>query len=126
MADQDLRALLGFCISTCMKVRFPFPKWLKSRPQKLSPNHGILHTASGILYLYLVAGAQAPRIACIHFEQWTPSGPWLKAQFLGLVVHTTRPCRGGADIDAIVKRLDLWGVDMLFVVGGDGGGCKLL
>eukprot|EP00951_Prasinocladus_malaysianus_P035123 scaffold359402_cov34-Prasinocladus_malaysianus.AAC.1 len=29
--------------------------------------------------------------------------------------------RGGADIREIVKRLDMWGVDMLFVVGGNGG-----
>mmetsp|Transcript_40385 Transcript_40385/g.114330 ORF Transcript_40385/g.114330 Transcript_40385/m.114330 type:complete len:546 (-) Transcript_40385:420-2057(-) len=29
--------------------------------------------------------------------------------------------RGGADIKEIVKRLDMWGVDMLFVVGGNGG-----
>jgi len=29
--------------------------------------------------------------------------------------------RGGADIDAIVKRLAVWEVDMLFVIGGDGG-----
>eukprot|EP00983_Pelagomonas_calceolata_P122080 1160871-Pelagomonas_calceolata.AAC.10 len=27
----------------------------------------------------------------------------------------------GADIDAIVKRLQVWGVSMLFVIGGDGG-----
>ena len=29
--------------------------------------------------------------------------------------------RGGADIKEIVKRVDLWGVNMLFVVGGNGG-----
>lgn len=29
--------------------------------------------------------------------------------------------RGGADIKEIVKRIDLWGVNMLFVVGGNGG-----
>lgn len=29
--------------------------------------------------------------------------------------------RGGADIKEIVKRIDMWGVDMLFVVGGNGG-----
>ncbi|CAK0785553.1 hypothetical protein CVIRNUC_008763 [Coccomyxa viridis] len=29
--------------------------------------------------------------------------------------------RGGADIQEIVKRLSLWGVNMLFVVGGNGG-----
>ncbi len=29
--------------------------------------------------------------------------------------------RGGADIKSIVKRLDLWGVNMLFVIGGNGG-----
>mmetsp|Transcript_25298 Transcript_25298/g.60182 ORF Transcript_25298/g.60182 Transcript_25298/m.60182 type:complete len:455 (-) Transcript_25298:517-1881(-) len=29
--------------------------------------------------------------------------------------------RGGADIKEIVKKLDMWGVDMLFVVGGNGG-----
>ena len=29
--------------------------------------------------------------------------------------------RGGADIREIVKRIDMWAVDMLFVVGGNGG-----
>lgn len=29
--------------------------------------------------------------------------------------------RGGADIKEIVKRLDLWKIDMLFVLGGNGG-----
>lgn len=29
--------------------------------------------------------------------------------------------RGGADIKEIVKRIDMWGIDMLFVVGGNGG-----
>jgi len=39
----------------------------------------------------------------------------------------TAPCaawqgtsRGGADIKKIVQRLSLWGVNMLFVVGGNG------
>ena len=36
----------------------------------------------------------------------------------GTVLGTSR---GGADIREIVKRLDMWGVDMLFVVGGNGG-----
>ena len=30
-------------------------------------------------------------------------------------------CRGGADIRDIVKRIDMWAIDMLFVVGGNGG-----
>lgn len=29
--------------------------------------------------------------------------------------------RGGADICKIVKRIDLWGLNMLFVLGGNGG-----
>ncbi|KAK9864571.1 hypothetical protein WJX84_002552 [Apatococcus fuscideae] len=29
--------------------------------------------------------------------------------------------RGGADIKSIVKRLDLWGVNMLLLIGGNGG-----
>lgn len=29
--------------------------------------------------------------------------------------------RGGADMKEIVKRIDMWGIDMLFVVGGNGG-----
>ena len=29
--------------------------------------------------------------------------------------------RGGADLKEIVKRIDMWGIDMLFVVGGNGG-----
>eukprot|EP01025_Chloroclados_australasicus_P014485 TRINITY_DN16794_c0_g1_i20.p1 TRINITY_DN16794_c0_g1~~TRINITY_DN16794_c0_g1_i20.p1 ORF type:complete len:478 (-),score=75.03 TRINITY_DN16794_c0_g1_i20:535-1839(-) len=36
----------------------------------------------------------------------------------GTILGTSR---GGADIKAIVKRLDMWGVDMVFVVGGNGG-----
>ena len=30
-------------------------------------------------------------------------------------------CRGGADIKEIVKRIDMWALDMVFVVGGNGG-----
>ena len=30
-------------------------------------------------------------------------------------------CRGGSDIKEIVKRIDMWALDMLFVVGGNGG-----
>lgn len=29
--------------------------------------------------------------------------------------------RGGANVQEIVKRIDLWGLDMVFVVGGNGG-----
>lgn len=29
--------------------------------------------------------------------------------------------RGGASIQEIVRRIDLWGLDMVFVVGGNGG-----
>lgn len=29
--------------------------------------------------------------------------------------------RGGADVKEIVKRIDLWGLNMVFVVGGNGG-----
>ena len=29
--------------------------------------------------------------------------------------------RGGANIKEIVKRIDLWGLNMVFVVGGNGG-----
>lgn len=36
----------------------------------------------------------------------------------GTILGTSR---GGANIREIVKRLDMWGVDMLFVVGGNGG-----
>eukprot|EP01025_Chloroclados_australasicus_P013312 TRINITY_DN16286_c0_g2_i1.p1 TRINITY_DN16286_c0_g2~~TRINITY_DN16286_c0_g2_i1.p1 ORF type:complete len:567 (+),score=69.84 TRINITY_DN16286_c0_g2_i1:62-1702(+) len=36
----------------------------------------------------------------------------------GTILGTSR---GGADIREIVKRLDMWGVDMLFVIGGNGG-----
>eukprot|EP01026_Neomeris_dumetosa_P049004 TRINITY_DN42536_c1_g2_i1.p1 TRINITY_DN42536_c1_g2~~TRINITY_DN42536_c1_g2_i1.p1 ORF type:complete len:564 (+),score=76.93 TRINITY_DN42536_c1_g2_i1:46-1692(+) len=36
----------------------------------------------------------------------------------GTILGTSR---GGADIHEIVKRLDMWGVDMVFVVGGNGG-----
>ncbi|KAI8474291.1 MAG: phosphofructokinase family protein [Monoraphidium minutum] len=36
----------------------------------------------------------------------------------GTILGTSR---GGANIKEIVKRVDMWGVDMLFVVGGNGG-----
>ena len=36
----------------------------------------------------------------------------------GTILGTSR---GGADIKEIVKRIDMWGIDMLFVVGGNGG-----
>nr|QKY14905.1 6-phosphofructokinase 5 (PFK5) [Polytomella parva] len=36
----------------------------------------------------------------------------------GTILGTSR---GGANIKEIVKRLDMWGIDMLFVVGGNGG-----
>lgn len=29
--------------------------------------------------------------------------------------------RGGADVKTIVRRIDLWGLNMVFVVGGNGG-----
>lgn len=41
--------------------------------------------------------------------------------------HHTHPrppqgtSRGGANIREIVRRIDLWGLDMVFVVGGNGG-----
>jgi 6-phosphofructokinase 1 len=35
--------------------------------------------------------------------------------------HTQGTSRGGADIQEIVRRIDLWGLDMVFVVGGNGG-----
>lgn len=31
------------------------------------------------------------------------------------------PSRGGSDIKEIVKRIDMWALDMVFVVGGNGG-----
>eukprot|EP00197_Chlamydomonas_leiostraca_P002149 CAMPEP_0202858042 /NCGR_PEP_ID=MMETSP1391-20130828/732_1 /ASSEMBLY_ACC=CAM_ASM_000867 /TAXON_ID=1034604 /ORGANISM="Chlamydomonas leiostraca, Strain SAG 11-49" /LENGTH=533 /DNA_ID=CAMNT_0049536911 /DNA_START=71 /DNA_END=1672 /DNA_ORIENTATION=+ len=36
----------------------------------------------------------------------------------GTILGTSR---GGANIREIVKRIDMWGIDMLFVVGGNGG-----
>ncbi|KAK9833229.1 hypothetical protein WJX74_010935 [Apatococcus lobatus] len=36
----------------------------------------------------------------------------------GTILGTSR---GGADIKEIVKRIDMWGLDMVFVVGGNGG-----
>eukprot|EP01024_Parvocaulis_polyphysoides_P035722 TRINITY_DN3172_c0_g1_i2.p1 TRINITY_DN3172_c0_g1~~TRINITY_DN3172_c0_g1_i2.p1 ORF type:complete len:555 (-),score=96.10 TRINITY_DN3172_c0_g1_i2:219-1883(-) len=36
----------------------------------------------------------------------------------GTILGTSR---GGADIKQIVKKLDMWGVDMVFVIGGNGG-----
>jgi 6-phosphofructokinase 1 len=36
----------------------------------------------------------------------------------GTVLGTSR---GGANMKEIVKRIDMWGIDMLFVVGGNGG-----
>jgi hypothetical protein len=36
----------------------------------------------------------------------------------GTILGTSR---GGANIREIVKRIDMWGVNMLFVVGGNGG-----
>jgi hypothetical protein len=36
----------------------------------------------------------------------------------GTVLGTSR---GGLDVAGIVRKIDLWGVDMLFVVGGNGG-----
>jgi 6-phosphofructokinase 1 len=36
----------------------------------------------------------------------------------GTILGTSR---GGADIREIVKRIDMWGLDMVFVVGGNGG-----
>jgi len=36
----------------------------------------------------------------------------------GTILGTSR---GGSNIKEIVKRLDMWGIDMLFVVGGNGG-----
>lgn len=35
--------------------------------------------------------------------------------------HTQGTSRGGADIREIVRRIDLWGLDMVFVIGGNGG-----
>jgi hypothetical protein len=29
--------------------------------------------------------------------------------------------RGGADMKEIVRRIDLWGLNMVFVIGGNGG-----
>ena len=29
--------------------------------------------------------------------------------------------RGGADVDEIVRRISLWSISMLFVIGGNGG-----
>lgn len=40
----------------------------------------------------------------------------IKSALLGFYTGLT-----GANIDAIVKRLGVWGVSMLFVIGGDGG-----
>ncbi|CAK0755833.1 hypothetical protein CVIRNUC_002405 [Coccomyxa viridis] len=36
----------------------------------------------------------------------------------GTILGTSR---GGADIREIVKRIDMWAIDMLFVIGGNGG-----
>eukprot|EP01023_Acetabularia_acetabulum_P008938 TRINITY_DN1393_c0_g2_i1.p1 TRINITY_DN1393_c0_g2~~TRINITY_DN1393_c0_g2_i1.p1 ORF type:complete len:553 (-),score=93.04 TRINITY_DN1393_c0_g2_i1:301-1959(-) len=36
----------------------------------------------------------------------------------GTILGTSR---GGSDIKQIVKKLDMWGVDMVFVIGGNGG-----
>lgn len=36
----------------------------------------------------------------------------------GTILGTSR---GGADLKKIVKQIDLWGIDLLFVVGGNGG-----
>ncbi len=36
----------------------------------------------------------------------------------GTVLGTSR---GGANIKEIVRRIDLWGLNMVFVVGGNGG-----
>lgn len=36
----------------------------------------------------------------------------------GTILGTSR---GGADLKKIVKQIDLWGIDILFVVGGNGG-----
>lgn len=36
----------------------------------------------------------------------------------GTILGTSR---GGADMKEIVKRIDMWGLDMVFVVGGNGG-----
>jgi 6-phosphofructokinase 1 len=36
----------------------------------------------------------------------------------GTILGTSR---GGADIQHIVKQIDMWGIDMVFVVGGNGG-----
>ncbi|KAI3432447.1 hypothetical protein D9Q98_003998 [Chlorella vulgaris] len=36
----------------------------------------------------------------------------------GTILGTSR---GGADLREIVKQIDLWGIDMVFVVGGNGG-----
>jgi len=36
----------------------------------------------------------------------------------GTILGTSR---GGANLREIVKRIDMWGIDMLFVVGGNGG-----
>lgn len=36
----------------------------------------------------------------------------------GTILGTSR---GGADMREIVKRIDMWGLDMVFVVGGNGG-----
>ena len=36
-------------------------------------------------------------------------------------VYLQGTSRGGADIDEIVRRISLWSVNMLFVVGGNGG-----
>lgn len=39
----------------------------------------------------------------------------------GFLNHYQGTSRGGADIQQIVSRINLWGLDMLFVLGGNGG-----
>lgn len=48
----------------------------------------------------------------------TASHPGASRPQGGTILGTSR---GGADIREIVKRIDMWGIDMLFVVGGNGG-----
>lgn len=65
------------------------------------------------------AGYEFPDSACQHAHHGTR--PVRTQQTVPCVIFLQGTSRGGANIKEIVRRIDLWGLDMVFVVGGNGG-----
>ncbi|GFR51324.1 hypothetical protein Agub_g13689 [Astrephomene gubernaculifera] len=64
---------------------------------------------------YGFRGFYDPAVKPVVLTKRTVDGIQLQG---GTILGTSR---GGANIREIVKRIDMWGIDMLFVVGGNGG-----